>query len=89
MPRRSVSTYPPDWPAIAQAVKADANWHCVCGWVRSAGNASHYQMLSAATKAAQQRWLDITSVFGDVQAIDVVNDQGELVWRGSREEAQP
>ena len=46
-------------------------------------------MLTAATRAEQQRWIDITSVFGEVQAIDVVNEQGELVWRGSREEAQP
>ena len=61
----------------------------VCGWVRGTGGASHYQMLTAATKAAQQRWLDIASVFGDVQAIDVVNDQGDVVWSASRQEAQP
>lgn len=61
----------------------------VCGWVRGTGGASHYQILPAATRAAQQRWLDITSVFGDVIAIDVVDDQNELVWRGCREEVQP
>jgi hypothetical protein len=32
MPRRSTSTYPPDWKDIAQAVKDAANWRRVrCG----------------------------------------------------------
>lgn len=34
MPRKSIpgSTYPPNWPEIAQAVKDDADWKCVrCG----------------------------------------------------------
>ena len=29
MPRRSKSTYPPDWPAIAEACKESAGWRCV------------------------------------------------------------
>lgn len=32
MPRKSTNGYPPNWPAIAQAVKDAARWHCVrCG----------------------------------------------------------
>ncbi len=32
MPRRSSSTYPPNWPDIANEVKTQANWRCVrCG----------------------------------------------------------
>ena len=32
MPRRSVAAYPPDWPAIARAVKEAAGWRCArCG----------------------------------------------------------
>jgi len=32
MKRKSSGTYPADWPAIAQAIKLAANWHCVrCG----------------------------------------------------------
>ncbi len=34
MPRRSTTTYPPNWPEIAKEVKAQANWHCVrCGHI--------------------------------------------------------
>lgn len=32
MARKSTSSYPPDWKAIAQRVKEEANWKCVrCG----------------------------------------------------------
>ena len=32
MPRRSISDYPDNWPAIARAVKDAAGWRCVrCG----------------------------------------------------------
>lgn len=29
MPRRSIGEYPPDWPQIAERVKAEAGWRCV------------------------------------------------------------
>lgn len=29
MPRKSTGVYPPDWKAIATAVKAEAGWRCI------------------------------------------------------------
>jgi len=63
----------------------------VIGWLRDGRgpSVSNYQMLTAAKRAAQQRLVDLASVFGDVQAIDVVNTQNEVIWTAGQKEAQP
>lgn len=63
MPRKSVSTYPPDWKEIAQATKDAAGWRCVrCGHKHDPASGYTLTVHHLTMDPANNRWWNLAAL---------------------------